>query len=100
MAQDVIGLLDKAGIRLAVLLSTACGYGRPGSEPSDEYSKVKAENDWNGAQAALFPKRLIAFCSFNPLKECALDELARLTVPPMLTKKRTAHRAAPGDLKG
>ncbi len=76
-AQDVIGLLDKAGIRRAVLLSTAYGYGRPGSEPPDEYTKVKAENDWNGAQAALFPKRLIAFCSFNPLKEYALDELAR-----------------------
>ena len=76
-AQDVIGLLDKAGIRRAVLLSTAYGYGRPGSEPPDEYTKVKAENDWNAAQAALFPKRLIAFCSFNPLKEYALDELAR-----------------------
>ena len=76
-AQDVIGLLDKAGIRRAVLLSTAYGYGRPGSEPPDEYARVKAENDWNGAQAALFPKRLIAFCSFNPLKEYALGELAR-----------------------
>ncbi|HJR08179.1 MAG TPA: amidohydrolase family protein [Pyrinomonadaceae bacterium] len=76
-AQDVIGLLDKAGIRRAVLLSTAYGYGRPGSEPPDEYTKVKAENDWNGAQAALFPKRLIAFCSFNPLKDYALDEIAR-----------------------
>jgi predicted TIM-barrel fold metal-dependent hydrolase len=76
-ARDVIGLLDKAGIRRAVLLSTAYGYGRPGSEPPDEYARVKAENDWNAAQAALFPKRLTAFCSFNPLKEYALDELAR-----------------------
>lgn len=76
-AQDIIGLLDTAGIRRAVLLSTAYGYGRPGSEPPDEYARVKAENDWNGAQAALFPKRLIAFCSFNPLKDYALDELAR-----------------------
>src|SRR5687768_10085094 len=70
-AQNVIGLLDEAGIRRAVLLSTAYGYGRPGSEPPDEYARVKAENDWNGAQAALFPKRLVAFCSFNPLKEYA-----------------------------
>jgi predicted TIM-barrel fold metal-dependent hydrolase len=76
-AQAIIGLLDKAGIRRAVLLSTAYGYGRPGSEPPDEYSKVKAENDWNASQAALFPTRLIAFCSFNPLKEYALEELAR-----------------------
>lgn len=83
-AQDVVGLLDKAGIRRAVLLSTAYGYGRPGSEPPDEYARVKAENDWNGAQAALFPKRLIAFCSFNPLKEYALEELARCAKSPHL----------------
>jgi predicted TIM-barrel fold metal-dependent hydrolase len=76
-AQDVIGLLDKAGIRRAVFLSNGYSFGRPGSEPPDEYAVVKAENDWVAAQAALFPKRLIAFCGFNPLKEYALDELAR-----------------------
>jgi predicted TIM-barrel fold metal-dependent hydrolase len=83
-AQDLIGLLDKAGIRRAVLLSTAYSYGRPGKEPPDEYTKVKAENDWTAAQAALFPKRLIAFCSFNPLKDYALDELARCAKIPNL----------------
>jgi predicted TIM-barrel fold metal-dependent hydrolase len=83
-AQDVVGLLDQAGIRRAVLLSTAYGYGRPGSEPPDEYARVKAENDWNATQAALFPKRLIAFCSFNPLKEYALEELARCAKSPNL----------------
>jgi predicted TIM-barrel fold metal-dependent hydrolase len=67
-----------------VLLSTAYSYGRPGSEPPDEYAKVKAENDWNAAQAALFSKRLIAFCSFNPLKDYALDELARCAKIPNL----------------
>ena len=83
-AQDVIELLDKAGIKRAVLLSTGYRYGRPGSEPPDEYAKVKAENDWTAAQAALFPKRLIAFCGFNPLKEYALDELARCAKDPNL----------------
>ncbi|MDQ3714056.1 MAG: amidohydrolase family protein [Acidobacteriota bacterium] len=76
-AQDVIELLDKAGIQRAVLLSTAYRWGRPVAEPPDEYAGVKAENDWTAAQAALYPKRLIAFCGFNPLKEYALDELAR-----------------------
>jgi predicted TIM-barrel fold metal-dependent hydrolase len=75
--QDVIRLLDTAGIKRAVLLSTAFSYGRPGREPQDEYAKVKEENDWVGAQAALFPKRFRAFCGFNPLKDYALDELAR-----------------------
>jgi predicted TIM-barrel fold metal-dependent hydrolase len=83
-AQDVIGLLDAAGIRHAVLLSTAYSYGRPGREPQDEYAKVKEENDWVAAQAALFPKRLRAFCGFNPLKDYALDELARCAKDPNL----------------
>ena len=82
--QDVIGLLDAAGIRRGVILSVAYSYGRPGREPQDEYSKVKAENDWTGAQAALYPKRLRAFCSFNPLKEYALDELVRCSKDPNL----------------
>ena len=76
-AQDVIALLDQAGIRRAVFLANGYSFGRPGSEPPNEYEAVKADNDWAGAQAALFPKRLVAFCGFNPLKEYALTELAR-----------------------
>src|SRR5688500_1679888 len=63
-AQDVIEMLDKAEIKRAVLLSTAYRWGRPGAEPPDEYAGVKAENDHTAAQAALYPKRLIAFCGF------------------------------------
>ena len=76
-AADVIKQLDEAGIKRAVLLSTAYSYGRPGREPANEYEKVKEENDWVGAQAALFPGRLIAFCGMNPLKDYALEEIAR-----------------------
>jgi predicted TIM-barrel fold metal-dependent hydrolase len=90
-AQDVIGLLDAAGVQRALILSVAYMYGRPGREPQDEYAKVRAENDWVGAQAALFPKRLRAFCSFNPLKEYALDELARCAKDPNLRRGIKLH---------
>jgi predicted TIM-barrel fold metal-dependent hydrolase len=90
-AQDVIELLDKAGIRRAVLLSTGFRWGRPGAEPPDEYAGVKAENDWTAAQAALFPKRLIAFCGFNPIKDYALDELARCAKDPNLRRGIKMH---------
>ena len=90
-AQDLINLLDKAGIERAVVLSTAFSYGRPEREPSNEYEAVKAENDWTAAQAALFPKRLIAFCSFNPLKEYALDELDRCSKDPHLRRGIKMH---------
>ncbi len=90
-AQDVITLLDAAGIQRGVLLSTAYSYGRPGREPQDEYAKVRAENDWNGAQAALFPKRLVAFCSFNPLKAYALAEMDRCSKDPDLRRGIKMH---------
>ena len=83
-ARDVIALLDSAGIRKAVLLSVAYLYGSPKRQVQDEYAKVKAENDWNAAQAAEYPDRLRAFCSFNPLKDYALEELSRCARTPGL----------------
>lgn len=90
-AQDVIGLLDQAGIRRAVILANGYSFGRPGSEPPDEYEAVKADNNWAAAQAALFPKRLIAVCGFNPLKEYALAELARCAKDPNLRRGIKLH---------
>jgi uncharacterized protein len=81
-AADVIKQMDEARIQKAVLLSTAYSYGRPGREPQNEYGKVKEENDWVGAQAALYPQRLIAFCGFNPFEEYALRELERCAKNP------------------
>jgi predicted TIM-barrel fold metal-dependent hydrolase len=81
-SKDVIANLDEAGIKRGVLLSVAYMYGRPGREPQNEYEMVKQENDWVGGQAALYPKRLIAFCGFNPLKDYALAELERCAKNP------------------
>jgi uncharacterized protein len=83
-AHDVVALLDSAGISRALLLSVAYMYGSPARTVDDEYAKVRAENDWIGAQAAQFPDRLRAFGSFNPLKVYALDELARCASSPNL----------------
>ena len=83
-ARDVIPLLDSAGIRRAVVLSVAYIYGSPARTVEDEYAKVRAENDWNAAQAAEYPERLMAFCGVNPLKDYALDELARCAADPRL----------------
>ena len=83
-ARDVIALLDSAGIRKAVLLSVAYIYGSPSRSITDEYAKVRVENNWVAAQAAEYPDRLRAFCGFNPLKEYALQELARCAKDPRL----------------
>jgi predicted TIM-barrel fold metal-dependent hydrolase len=77
-AEQLIAKLDAAGIRRAVLLSAAYWFGSPfHSNVENELAKVRAENDWNADQAARYPGRLIAFCSMNPLKDYALEELER-----------------------
>ncbi|HEX8233184.1 MAG TPA: amidohydrolase family protein [Caulobacteraceae bacterium] len=79
-AERLVTLLDQAGIKRAVVLSLAYWYGSPLDPPvPDELAKVRAENDWTAAQAARYPDRLVAFCSFNPLKDYALAELGRCT---------------------
>ncbi|MCS0587620.1 amidohydrolase family protein [Massilia norwichensis] len=76
-AKDVIGLLDAAGIRKGTLLSIAYMFGKPGRQVEDEIGQVRRENDWTMREAARYPDRLVAFCSFNPLKDYALRELER-----------------------
>jgi predicted TIM-barrel fold metal-dependent hydrolase/ketosteroid isomerase-like protein len=77
-ADKLVALLDEAGIRRAAVLSLAYWYGSPLGKPvEDEYARVKAANDWTAAQVARFPDRLVAFCSLNPLKDYAIQELDR-----------------------
>lgn len=77
-AANLIAQLDDAGIRRATVLSVAYWYGSPfGPRVENEYAKVRAENDWVAQQVGQYPDRLAAFCSFNPLKPYALEELER-----------------------
>lgn len=77
-AEQLVAKLDAAGIKRAAVLSVAFWYGSPSrTAMPDEYTKVKAENDWLAQQVSRFPERLIGFCSFNPLKDYALAELDR-----------------------
>jgi uncharacterized protein len=84
-ARDVVALLDSAGIRRALVLSVAYTWGKASRTPvDDEYRHVKAENDWTAQQVAQYADRLRGFCSFNPLKPYALDELTRCHDDPQL----------------
>jgi len=84
-ADRLIALLDDARIRKAVVLSIAYMHGNPNRPPVEhEYDAVKAENDWTSAQVAKYPERLVAFCSVNPLKDYALEEIARCGKDPRL----------------
>ena len=77
-AEDLIRNLDETGIERAVVLSVAYFFGSPlRTWAGDEYTNVRAENDWVAAQVARYPDRLIAFCGVNPLKDYAAEEVRR-----------------------
>lgn len=91
-ARDVIALLDSAGIKRALILSTAYTWGKASRAPvENEYQHVKEENDWTAEQVQRYPDRLRAFCSFNPLKAYALEELARCSRNPQLRHGLKLH---------
>lgn len=81
-ADALVAQLDAAGIGRAAVLSAAYAYGLPARAIDHEYARVRAENDWVAAQAARHPDRLVALCSFNPLKDYALLELGRCATSP------------------
>jgi predicted TIM-barrel fold metal-dependent hydrolase len=83
-ATHLVALLDSAGIRRALVLSVAYTWGNPNRTVDYEYTKVRAENNWTAQQVAQFPDRLRAFCSVNPLRDYAQEELARCAMDPQL----------------
>jgi predicted TIM-barrel fold metal-dependent hydrolase len=81
--EQLIAEMDAAAIKRAAVLSVAYWFGNPRRKvEGDEYASVRAENDWVAEQVARFPNRLVGFCSFNPLKDYALEELNRCVKNP------------------
>jgi predicted TIM-barrel fold metal-dependent hydrolase len=90
-ARDLIAILDSAGIHKALVLSVAYTWGSANRKVENEYEKVKEENDWTAQQVAQYPDRLRVFCSFNPLKPYAMDELARCAKDKQLSRGLKLH---------
>ena len=77
-AARLVAHLDAASIRRAVVLSLAYQFGNPNKPPvENERAAAEAENDWTAKQVAQFSDRLVGFCSVNPLKDYALEEIER-----------------------
>ena len=90
-AADLIKQLDAAGIKRAVVLSTAYIFEQPSRNADHAAEKLKRDNDWTSKQVAQFPERLIGFCGLNPLKDYALVELARCAADPNLRRGLKLH---------
>jgi predicted TIM-barrel fold metal-dependent hydrolase len=91
-ARFLIAQLDSAGIQRAVVLSVAYSFSNP-NKPSvpNEYAHVLAENNWTSAQVAKYPDRLLGFCSVNPLRSYAVEEIARCAQDPNLRTGLKLH---------
>jgi uncharacterized protein len=90
-ADDLIEQLDAAGIRRAVVLSTAYIFEQPSRKAHDAEERLRRGNDWTSRQVARYPDRLIGFCGLNPLKDYALDELTRCAKDPNLRRGLKLH---------
>jgi hypothetical protein len=91
-ADDLITMLDEAGIKRAAVFSIAYQFSNPNRQAvADEYAKVRAENDWTSARVARHPARLRGFCSVNPLRDDALDEIRRCAMDPFLRHGLKLH---------
>jgi predicted TIM-barrel fold metal-dependent hydrolase len=77
--------LDAAGIERAVVLSTGYSYGDERKNLDDPDRLTREENDWTSVQVTKNAPRLIGFCSANPLRPVALEELERCLGLPGMT---------------
>ena len=77
--------LDAAGIERAVVLSVGYSFADERKALSDPDRLTREQNDWTSAEVSRNATRLIGFCSANPMREAALQELERcLGLPGMV----------------
>jgi predicted TIM-barrel fold metal-dependent hydrolase len=75
-SDELVVLMDEAHVSRAVVLSTAYSLANPHKAPvPNEREAVRKENDWTSAQIARHADRLVGFCSVNPLKPYAVEEI-------------------------
>ena len=77
--------LDAAGIGKAVVLSVGYSFADERKNLNNPDSLTRAENDWTSAQVVESRGRLVGFCSANPLRRAAIEELERCLRLPGMT---------------
>src|SRR4051794_11491564 len=77
--------LDAAGIERAIVLSVGYSFADERKGLTDPDRLTREENDWTSAEVVKNAPRLIGFCSANPLRPVALDELERCLHLPGMT---------------
>lgn len=87
--QALLRELDAAGIQRAVVLSVGYSFADERKALANPDSLTRAENDWTSSEVARSGGRLIGFCSANPMRDAAVQELERcLALPGMVGIKQ------------
>lgn len=77
--------LDAAGFERAVVLSVGYSFADERKALPDPDRLTREQNDWTSAEVVKNAPRLIGFCSANPLRPVALQEIERcLGLPGMI----------------
>jgi predicted TIM-barrel fold metal-dependent hydrolase len=77
--------LDAAGIKRAVVLSVGYSFADERKGLPDPDGLTREQNDWTSREVVKNAPRLIGFCSANPLRPVALQELERCLALPGMT---------------
>ncbi len=77
--------LDAAGIKRAVVLSVGYSFADERKGLSDPDRLTREANDWTSQEVVKNAPRLIGFCSANPHRPVALQELERCLALPGMT---------------
>lgn len=81
----LVSELDAAGIERAVVLSVGYSFADERKGLTDPDRLTREQNDWTSAEVVRNASRLIGFCSANPLRNAALQEIERcLGLPGMV----------------
>jgi predicted TIM-barrel fold metal-dependent hydrolase len=98
---ELLAAMDRAGVRRALVLSTAYLAQSPMMQPprADGADLMRAANDWTVGLARRYPKRFAAFISVDPLRPTALPEIARWRGDPAVTGLKLHLTASAVDLR-
>ena len=81
----LVAELDAAGIERALVLSVGYSFADERKALTDPDKLTREQNDWTSAEVVKNAPRLIGFCSANPLRPVALEELERCLGLPGMT---------------
>lgn len=99
--EDLLAIMDRAGIRRALVLSNGYLAESPFVSPPrpDAAALLRAANDWTVGLVHRYPERFSAFIAVDPLRPTALPEIAHWRRNPAVSGVKLHLTASGVDLR-